>query len=80
MGDQIDDEGETSKEGYKGDVNEERYSGSERREQRSDHTREKCVIRCGKIPFWNLVVRAVALRVTGLWGEREVWRSQSGRW
>ena len=32
------------------------------------------------IPFWNLVIGAVGLRVTGIWGGSEVWRRHSRRW
>ena len=72
LGNQMNDEAETSEEGYKGDVDGERDSGREIRECRLDVTNRTCVIWCGKIPFWNLVVGAFGLRVTGVWGVREV--------
>ena len=69
QGEQIDDEGETSEEGYKEGFNQERDSGKERRECISDQTKGTCVIWCEKMPFWNLLVGAIDLRVTGIWGE-----------
>ena len=79
-GDQIYEEVETSEEGYKGCVYGERYPGRERRECISYHTKGTCVIWCGKIPFFHLVVRPVGLIVTVIWGGSEVWRLQSRRW
>ena len=32
------------------------------------------------MPLWHLLVGDVGLRVTGIWGESEVWRHQSIRW
>ena len=65
----MNDEAENYEEGYKGGIYGERDSGRERIEWISDHTRITCVILYGKIPFWNLVVRAVGLIVTGFGGE-----------
>ena len=76
----MDDKAETSEECYKGGVDKERDSGRERRECRLYHTKGTCVIYCGKMPFWHLVVGDVGLRVTGIWGVSEVWRLQSRRW
>ena len=80
MGVKIDDEGESSEESYTGDVNGERDSWSDRWEWMSDETKVTCVIWCGKMLFWHLVIRAVGLRVTCIWGGSEVWRSQFRKW
>ena len=76
----MNDEAKTSEENHKGDVSGEIYSVRERREWRSDHTKGTCVIWCGRMPFWNIVVGTFVLRVTGIWGRSEVWRSQYIRW
>ena len=76
----MNDEPKTSEESHKGDVGGGRYSGRDRREWRSDRTKGTCVIWCGIMPFWNLVVGAVRLRVTWIWGESEVCRCQSIIW
>ena len=79
-GDQIDDKAETYEEGYKGGINRKRYSVRERTECRSGHKKGTCVIWCVNMPFWYLVIGAVGLRVTGIWGQSEMWRRQSRRW
>ena len=80
LGDQIDDQGETSEESYKMVIDGERGSGRDIMEWISDNTRVTCVIWCGKMLYWRLVFEAVGLRITGIWGEYEVWRRQSRRW
>ena len=66
MGEQIDDEGETSEEVYKRDIDGERYSGRERKEWVPDPKKGTCVIWCRKIKLWHLVIGALGLRVTGI--------------
>ena len=76
----MNDEVQTSEGNHKIFVGGERYLGRERRGWISDRTKGICVIWCGRMPFWNLVVGAVGLRATGIWVGNEVWRRQSRRW
>ena len=57
----MNDEAKTSEENHKGDFGGKIDSGRERREFTSDRTKGTCVIWCGRMQFWHLVVRAVGL-------------------
>ena len=64
FGDSMNDEAKTSEENNKEDVGAKRDSGRERREWTLNQTKEKCVIWCGRMPFWHLVAGAIGLRIT----------------
>ena len=67
-------------ENHKRDVSGKRDLERDIREWTPDRTKGACVIWCGRITFWHLVVGVVGLKVTGIWGGIEVWRHQSRRW
>ena len=68
-GDAMNDEVKTSEENNTGDIGGERYLEREKKDWRSDRKKGTCVIWCGKIPFGQLVVGAVGLRETWIWGK-----------
>ena len=76
FGDAMNDEVKTYEENHKVDVSWKRDSGMYIREWKLYRTKGTCVIWCARMPFWHLVVRAVGLRVTCIWGGSEVRRRQ----